>query len=181
MPPPGAAAAGPEVRLERARHAREGARRRWTGLVALVVVGLLATAFVQRSRLPAQAPAEPLVFEHGSASFDPHRLEDGRLHFFQVTLADPRSGTPRSLRFFGVRVNGEIRTCFDACEICGDKGYFQDAGAVVCRNCTSPIVLASLGQTGGCNPIPLPHTLEGGRCVVRERDLAAALPRLSGR
>ena len=178
---PGAATSGPEARFERARRARESARRRWTGVVALAVVGLLATAFVQRSRLPAQAPAELLVLEHGTAVFDPHLLEDGRLHFFQVTVTDPRSGAARPLRFFGVRVNGEIRTCFDACEICGDKGYFEDGGTVVCRNCTSPIVLSSLGQTGGCNPIPLPHTLEGGRCTVLERDLAAALPRLSGR
>ena len=178
---PTAGSSGPEARLERARRAREASRRRWTGLVALAVVGLLATAFVQRSRLPGPAPAEPLAFEAGLAGFDPHLLEDGRLHFFQVTLADPRGGSPRPLRFFGVRVNGEIRTCFDACEICGDKGYFEDGGAVVCRNCVSPIVLASLGRTGGCNPIPLPHALEGGRCVVRERDLAAVIPRLSGR
>jgi FTR1 family protein len=180
-PAPGVATSGPEARLERAGRAREASRRRWTGLVALAVVGLLATAFVQRSRLPGPAPAEPLTFEAGLAGFDPHLLEDGRLHFFEVTLADPRGGSPRPLRFFGVRVNGEIRTCFDACEICGDKGYFEDGGAVVCRNCISPIVLASLGQTGGCNPIPLPHALEGGRCVVRERDLAAVIPRLSGR
>jgi FTR1 family protein len=178
---PAAALSGPDARLERARRAREAARRRWTGIVALMVVGLLGTAFVQRARLPGPAPAEPLTFADGLAGFDPHLLEDGRLHFFAVTLADPRGGSPRPLRFFGVRVNGEIRTCFDACEICGDKGYFEDGGAVVCRNCTSPIVLASLGQTGGCNPIPLPHALEGGRCVVRERDLAAVLPRLTGR
>lgn len=179
-PAPAVASSGPEARLERARRAREGARRRWTGLVALAVVGLLATAFVQRSQLPTQAPAEPLVVERGAAGFDPHLLEDGRLHFFQVTLADPRGGVSRVVRFFGVRVNGEIRTCFDACEICGDKGYFMEGGAVVCRNCISPIVLASLGQTGGCNPIPLPHALESGRCVVRERDLTSVLPRLSG-
>jgi len=175
------APAGPDARLERARRSREIARRRWTGIVALAVVGLLSTAFVQRSRLPGPAPAEPLTFSGGLAGFDPHLLEDGRLHFYRVTLADPRGGTPRALRFFAVRVHGEIRTCLDACEICGDKGYFEDGGAVVCRNCTSPIVLASLGQTGGCNPIPLPHAIEAGRCVVRERDLAAAIPRLSGR
>jgi len=178
---PAATASGPDARLERARGGRERSRRRWTGVVALAVVGLLATAFVQRSRLPGQAPAEPLALAGGTAAFDPQVLDDGRLHFFQVTLADARGGAPRALRFFGVRVNGEIRTCFDACEICGDKGYFQEGAAVVCRNCASPIVLASLGRTGGCNPIPLPHALEGGRCVVRAADLAAVLPHLSGR
>ncbi len=179
--PADAPAAGPEARLERARRAREGSRRRWTGMVALAVVGLLATAFVQSSHLPARAPAEPLALGEGGAGFDPHVLADGRLHFYEVAVTDPRSGVARPVRFFAVRVGGEIRTCFDACEICGDKGYFEEGGAVICRNCTSPIVLTSLGQTGGCNPIPLPHALDGGRCTVSERDLAAALPRLSGR
>src|SRR5258706_4445428 len=77
-----AAATGPEARIERARRAGEGARRRWTGVVALAALGLLATAFLQRSRLPAQEPAEPLALEHGLATFDPRQLEDGRLHFF---------------------------------------------------------------------------------------------------
>jgi FTR1 family protein len=180
-PAPVATPSGPEARLARARSAREGTRRRWTGVVALAVVGLLATAFVQRSRLPGQAPAEPLVVEHGIAEFDPHLLEDGRLHFFEITLADQHGGPGRLVRFFGVKVGGEIRTCFDACEICGDKGYFQEGGTVICRNCASPIVLASLGQTGGCNPIPLPHALESGRCVVRAADIAAMVPHLTGR
>ncbi|HEY6867314.1 MAG TPA: DUF2318 domain-containing protein, partial [Candidatus Eisenbacteria bacterium] len=169
------------ARLERARRQREAARRRWTGVVGVIVVGLLATAFAKSSRIPAQPPAEPLAFENGTAGFDPHRLADGHLHFFSVALPDPRGGPPRSVRFFAVRVGGEIRTCFDACEICGDKGYIESGGAVVCRNCTSPIVFSSLGRTGGCNPIPLPHALEGGRCTVSARDVAAALPRLAGR
>ena len=175
-----AAASGPEARLERARTAREASRRRWTGIVAVVVVGFLAVAFVQSARLPGRAPATALAIEGGAAGFDAAPLADGHLHFFETVVADAH-GEPRPVRFFAVRVAGEIRTCFDACEICGDKGYFETPGAVVCRNCTSPIVLGSLGRTGGCNPIPLPHTLSGGRVVVRGSDLAAALPRLSGK
>jgi len=168
-------------------------------VVALVVVGFLATAFVQRSRLPDRPPAQPLAIEGGVAAFDSEVLADGRLHFYQVSLAGPGStsggapeGAPasdaaRPMRFFAVRLPGpsgspgEFRTCLDACEICGDKGYYQEGSTVVCRNCTSPIVLSSLGRAGGCNPIPIPHVLEGGRCVVRAADLEAALPLLKGR
>src|SRR5439155_1624163 len=49
------------------------------------------------------------------------------------------------------------------------------------RNCTSPIVKTSLGRTGGCNPIPLPHHSEGARLAFSTADLRAALPRLKGR
>jgi len=71
--------------------------------------------------------------------------------------------------------------CFDACEICGDKGYFEQGGAMVCRNCMSPIVLNSVGRSGGCNPIPLPSREVGGRIVISTADLEAVLPRLRGK
>src|SRR6185295_1771484 len=50
-----AASIGPEARLERAARASESRVARWLGAVGLVVVGLLLTAFVQRSQIPGQA------------------------------------------------------------------------------------------------------------------------------
>ena len=91
----------------------------------------------------------------------------------------------RPVRFFAVQVGDEVRVCFDACEICGDKGYFEDGTAVVCRNCTSPIVRTSLGRTGGCNPIPLAHraveTPEGPRLEISAVQVREVIPRLGGR
>jgi FTR1 family protein len=175
-----AAGSGPEARLVRAKLARDTARRRWTGAVGLLVVGFLATAFVQSSRLPDRAPAQPLTLEGGVASFDTSAVADGHLHFFETVVSDS-TGATHPVRFFAIRYGGALRTCFDACEICGAKGYFEDHGAVVCRNCTSPIVLSSLGRPGGCNPIPLPHVIAGGRVTVAGGELARALPRLRGR
>ena len=185
--PPGAAAEGPEARLARARQARERGAWRGTGVAALVVVALLSVAFVRSTHLPGRPPAAPLALGGGIARFDLAPLADDHLHFFVVEVPDPRSGAARAVRFFAVRVPGAgaatdpVRVCLDACEICGDKGYFESGNAVVCRNCTSPIVLSSLGRGGGCNPIPLPHRVDAGSVEVREADLAAALPRLSGR
>jgi uncharacterized membrane protein len=174
-----AAESGPEARLARARQARDTARRRWTGVVGLLVVGFLATAFVQSSRLPDRTPAQPLALQNGVASFDTSAVADGHLHFFETVVSDS-AGAAHPVRFFAIRYGGAVRTCFDACEICGAKGYFEDHGAVVCRNCTSPIVLSSLGRSGGCNPIPLSHEI-GGRVTVAGGELARALPRLRGR
>jgi len=185
--PPTAAVEGPEARLERARQARERGARRGTGLAALAVVALLSVAFVRSTRLPGRPPATPLALAGGIARFDLASLADDHLHFFVAEVSDPASGTARAVRFFAVRVPGAgaatdpVRVCLDACEICGDKGYFESGNAVVCRNCTSPIVLSSLGRGGGCNPIPLPHRVGTGSVEVREADLVAALPRLSGR
>jgi high-affinity iron transporter len=180
-PAPAAAAdaSGPEVRLARAARARELARRRWSGVVGLAVVGFLATAFVQRSQVPDRPPAQELPIQDGLVRFDPAPLTDDRVHFYQVTTA------AGPVRFFALRVGDQVRTCLDGCEICGDQGYFEDGTSVVCRNCTSPIVRASIGRSGGCNPIPLAHRLASGTTIpmleVRGADLEAAIPRLRGR
>jgi uncharacterized membrane protein len=51
----------------------------------------------------------------------------------------------------------------------------------VCRNCTSPIAISSIGRSGGCNPVPLPSQLQGGALIVRLSDLVAAHQRTNGR
>jgi len=169
------AKSGPQARLRRAARAREQALRRGLGIVGLVVVGFLSMAFVQGSKIPAKAPAENLPITDGVVTIDSAPLADGHMHFYQATLPE------QPVRFFAIKVGGRIRTCFDACEICGDIGYFESGSSAVCRNCTSPIVLSSLGKTGGCNPIPLPHTEAGARVEIRVPDLRAALPKLKGR
>jgi high-affinity iron transporter len=170
-------ATGPEARLARAAAARDASRRRWTGIVGLLVVALLASAFARESRQPVRAPAQPLTISAGEARLDVAPLADGHLHFYEVPV---EGGT---VRFFALKVGDDIKTCFDACEICGDKGYYERSSSLICRNCSAPIVRGSLGRTGGCNPIPLPHRpLDGGAAIaVAATDLQAALPHLKGR
>jgi high-affinity iron transporter len=164
-----------QARLARASAARERAWRRGLALLGLVVVALLAASFVSRARIPAAEPATALVPADGTVSFDAGLLADGRMHFFEAPLGEG------SVRFFAIRVAGEVHTNLDACEICGPIGYFLEGGAAVCRNCTSPIALTSLGRGGGCNPIPVRSRVEGPRVVVDVADLAAAAPLAKGR
>jgi FTR1 family protein len=164
-----------ESRLERARVSRELTWRRGLAGLGLVVVALLAASFVSRARIPGPEPAAALAPEAGAVSFDAGLLADGRMHFFQAPL------DRGSVRFFAIRVGNDVRTNLDACEICGPKGYFLEGGAAVCRNCTSPIALSSLGRRGGCNPIPLRSRVDGARVVVDLADLAAVAPLAKGR
>jgi uncharacterized membrane protein len=160
----------------RAAAHRDTTRRRWTGVVALLVVGLLTTAFVQGSRMPERPPATSVTAESGVVHLPPTGLDDGKLHFFETQVG----ATP--IRFFAVQVSGKLITCFDACEICGAKGYFEDGHNVVCRNCASPIPRSTLGHSGGCNPIPLPHRIAANGAVeIAESDLRIVLPHLEGR
>jgi FTR1 family protein len=176
VPAPAADASGPGKRLARAAAGRDAARRRWIGVIGLLMVGLLSTAFVQQSRQPLRAPGEALTVTDGEARFDAAPLADGVLRFYEVPIAG------RSVRFFALQVGDELRTCFDACEICGDQGYYERGPELICRNCTAPIVRTSLGRTGGCNPIPLAHERRaGGTIAVSAADLEAAIPHLGGR
>lgn len=175
-PAPGPAdASGPAARLVRAARGRDAAWRRATLMLGVLVVGLLAVAFVQKSRVPAPAPAQALPLADGGVSLARGALADHRMHFFETDVPGGH------VRFFAILVGDDLKTCFDACEICGGRGYFLQNGAAVCRNCTSPIPLASLGRTGGCNPIPLPHRERDGVVHITAADLATVLPHLGGR
>jgi FTR1 family protein len=176
-PEPAAAAAdaGPAARLARAERARDRAWRGWTAAVGLLVVAVFTSAFVQRARTPDRPPASPVALQGETVTIEAAPLADGRAHFYEVTLPE------RPLRFFAVKVGDELKVCVDACEICGDYGYYEDGLSLVCRNCTSPIVRTTLGRSGGCNPIPLPHQARDGGLVIAATDLRRALPFLGGR
>ncbi len=167
---PSPAASGPESRLARAAAAGDAAWRRGLGVLGLLVVGLLAAAFITRARIPGPEPATPLAPTGDGVAFEAGMLADGHMHFFDARLP------AGNVRFFAIQVAGQIHTCLDACEICGPKGYFLQGGAVVCRNCTSPIALQSLGRGGGCNPVPVAFRRDGARVVLSTTDLEAAKP-----
>jgi uncharacterized membrane protein len=67
---------------------------------------------------------------------------------------------------------GKIATAFDTCLICGPRGYYQSGPTVVCLHCGSAIYPPSIGQPGGCNPVPLASRVEGGDLVLAASDLA---------
>lgn len=176
---PSTQATGPEARLLRAESERDARRRRWTGVIGLMVVGLLATAFARGSRTPAKEPATPIVAQDGVIRLDNAAVSDGHMHFYEAALP---AGTAR---FFVIKIGQRIQVCFDACEICGDRGYFESKGALVCRNCTSPIALATVGRGGGCNPIPIPHRdvagPQGPALEIQTAEIERVLPHLGGR
>ena len=64
-----------------------------------------------------------------------------------------------------------LAVAFDACQICGTQGYYQKGSEVICRNCASDIVIATIGTPGGCNPVPLKSYIEGGTLVIDESAL----------
>jgi len=99
-------------------------------------------------------------------------LADGNLHRYAYVTDDGHV-----VRFFMINRSGgkKIGVAYDACMLCGDMGYLQEKNEVICIACNVRIFIPSIGKAGGCNPIPLPHQIEGGSVAVsaREMDMGA--------
>ena len=61
----------------------------------------------------------------------------------------------------------------DACEVCGNAGYYERGGVVVCRRCDVVMNTSTIGFKGGCNPIPFAYEVDGGNLVFSMADLIA--------
>jgi len=151
--------------------------RRWTLAAG---TGALSISLVLGSFLVVQAtrgydPTPVRVVPAGDAI----RLafpEDGKIHKHVVDV----EGVP--VRFFLLkRKDGSLASAFDVCYICPPKGYLQDGEQLICKNCDAPINEASVGMTGGCNPMPLAVEANGTEVTVTMAELAKGRDRFAKR
>lgn len=165
-PAPAPAASGADARLERAAALRQRRARLAGGVLGIAILALLTVGFTYSRPAETRSPATPVEPGADGALHIPlDRLGLGELHRFQVEIDG------EAVRFIAVRVEegdgpDAVVTGFDACLICGDKGYVQDQAGVACLHCHSVIHPPSIGMAGGCNPIPLASRVEGGELVV---------------
>lgn len=137
-------------------------------LCVLVVLSLTAESVYTRA-MDAPAKAVTLAAQNGQVRVPLSELTDSSLHFYTAGV----NGT--TIRFLIIhRLNGDFATALDACQICGRQGYRQQGQNVVCRNCGAVIYIPSIGQAGGCNPIPVKSRVEAGEVIVDLSALAAA-------
>jgi FTR1 family protein len=97
-------------------------------------------------------------------------VSDDKLHRFALKTEG------KLLRFLVIRKDAkknEFATTMDACTICNDWGYVQLGERVLCRNCVAEINRDSIGQGGGCNPIPVKHERRGENLVIKLDALTA--------
>jgi uncharacterized membrane protein len=71
--------------------------------------------------------------------------------------------------------DGEPRTAFDACDVCGgSKGYRQDGTDIICNNCGKVFRIDGLGtknRGSGCWPSYLPHEIKGDNLLIKISDI----------
>jgi high-affinity iron transporter len=164
---------GAASRLARAEGQRQSRARVLAGTLGILILAALGLGFVY-SRPPAElSPAEPVsAGADGTVRIPLSTFQGTALRRFVAHVG----GHP--VRFIAVPIQpvdrgGEVAVAFDACLICGAHGYYQDGPHITCLHCGSAIYPPSIGQPGGCNPIPLAARTEGGQLVVAVADLQA--------
>jgi uncharacterized membrane protein len=154
------------------RKAEWSARREraWMAAVyasSFIFIVLVTAQFIYAKSKTALSPAQPVSFADGRVVIPITDIGDGKLHRYVADV----NGTP--VRFLLYRKpEGKAVAVFDACEICGPVGFYDSPEGIVCKNCDAPITAMSMGQPGGCNPIPLKAEVEGDNVVVTQTALS---------
>ncbi|MDR2348476.1 MAG: DUF2318 domain-containing protein [Bifidobacteriaceae bacterium] len=156
----------------RLRKAAARRRRRYSGAVLLSYAAMALTVTVGvaiENRGPQLSPPEPFEIADGLALIPLDLIDDGHLHRFAYTTPD---GTV--VRFIVIKKNGvAYGVGLDACEVCGDTGYYEKDGKIICRLCDVVMNIATIGFKGGCNPIPLDYDISDATLTVSLADLEA--------
>lgn len=133
-------------------------RRRFLGLSVAGSLLMLVTLTAGKKRaeyVPELSAIEPSEIDGEWVTVSRELVSDGHLHRFAYQAQDNTE-----VRFIAIKKNeSAFGTGLDACEICGDSGYFEDKGKVICRECDVMMNIQTIGFPGGCNPIPIAYEL----------------------
>ena len=141
-------------------------RRRWsaTMLVCTLLSVLTLTALdAYANREVELSPIEDALVQDGAVYVPFDQVSDGHLHRFGYTSD---SGTV--IRFIVIKKpnSSAYGIGLDACDICGETGYYEKDGQVVCNLCDVVMNINTIGFKGGCNPIIIDYEIENGYIIV---------------
>jgi FTR1 family protein len=147
--------------------------RMWMAAVytsSLVFIMLVTAQFIYAKSASALSPATAVTLSNHDVHIPLSQVSDGDLHRYVVRV----NGT--EVRFWLYKKpDGKVASLFDACEICGPVGFYKSGNGIVCKNCAAPINPQSVGEPGGCNPIPLKASATNDDIVISETNLAAGV------
>ncbi len=139
--------------------------------VALCAVIMTVVKTNDTKQVELSAPEAYTVDQEAGVILVPmENVSDGHLHRFEyktekninvrwIVVKKPNSAS------FGVGL--------DACEVCGNAGYFERSGQIICKRCDVVMNINTIGFKGGCNPIPMPYEVKDGNLVFKLEDILA--------
>jgi uncharacterized membrane protein len=134
----------------------------------------LSTAeYIYAKSSTALSPTATVTLVGEQVTVPASEINDDKLHRYGVMVDDGKGGV-RQIRFLLFKKpDGNIVSVADACQICGPVGFYIGGQGITCKMCASPLNAASMGQAGGCNPVPLKSTISGGQVTIAAADLKA--------
>ena len=116
-----------------------------------------------RNREVELSPVEDAPVVDGNVEISFEMVEDGHLHRFAYTTENNIA-----VRFIVIKKpnSSSYGIGLDACDICGETGYYEKDGQVVCNLCDVVMNINTIGFKGGCNPIVIPYTIQNGKILV---------------
>ena len=109
------------------------------------------------------SPIEEAKVTEDSVIVSFEQVADGHLHRFGYT-----TGKGRKVRFIVIKKpnSSAYGIGLDACDICGETGYYEREGQVVCNLCNVVMNINTIGFKGGCNPIVIDYKIQDGNIIV---------------
>lgn len=146
---------------------------RWlkSSLAAIcAIVAILLSYDLYASRPPKISPPVRLTADAGGLiKIRIDDVKDGKLHRYSYVTDDGH--VVRFILINRSKGQNRIGVVYDACMLCGDMGYIKQKNEVICIACNVRVFTPSIGKAGGCNPIPLKHTVEGEYVIVSAGEL----------
>jgi uncharacterized membrane protein len=140
--------------------------RRWS-VVVILCFGLAVFSMTGLEALASQvielSPIEDAVIKDGAVYVSFDQVNDGHLHRFGYTTENDVT-----IRFIVIQKpnSSSYGVGLDACDICGETGYYEKNDQVVCNLCDVVMNINTIGFKGGCNPIIIDYSIQDGYIVV---------------
>lgn len=144
---------------------------KYSVVVSAVVINLILGANLVAAMTRQVYDPAPVAVEakDGKVKIAVAELRDNILQKYYLNVDGAK------VRFMVLKRNdGTFGTGLDACEICGNPGYFQEDGDtlnIICKNCNAPIPIPTVGMPGGCNPVAIKAEVKGGEVTLDAADL----------
>lgn len=140
--------------------------RRWLTTVILsftLIIVVLTVVQAEAKREVVLSPIEETKIEGDEIRIPFEQVNDGHLHRFGY---ETENGVV--IRFIVIQKpnSSAYGIGLDACDICGETGYYEKDGQVVCNLCDVVMNINTIGFKGGCNPIVFEYRIENGHIVI---------------
>lgn len=140
--------------------------RRWATAVLLcfVMAVLNITVIKSYANRPVElSPVEEAEVRDDAVYVPLEQVDDGHLHRFGYETPNGRH-----VRFIVIKKpnSSAYGVGLDACDICGETGYFERNGQIVCKLCDVVMNINTIGFKGGCNPKVIDYSISDGYIIV---------------